>query len=155
MDASKSHTPHLSIFVFSLKLQVLISEASVRVFSSTPPGLLYAILKHMVDRYNIYYAYVPTKLNQRIHRAAISQVILAPVLCMFWLLFFSMLRLGITSIFLSCCSTCNCHRIPSLLPSNCKMHFALSPHRSNASHHPLHIGVPALLYCLLPLPLVP
>uniref|UniRef100_A0A671UL01 Transmembrane protein 63C n=1 Tax=Sparus aurata TaxID=8175 RepID=A0A671UL01_SPAAU len=60
----------------------------------TPFGLLYAILKHMVDRYNIYYAYVPTKLNQRIHRAAISQVILAPVLCMFWLLFFSMLRLG-------------------------------------------------------------
>lgn len=58
------------------------------------PGLLYAILKHMVDRYNIYYAYVPTKLNQRIHRAAISQVIVAPILCMFWLLFFSVLRLG-------------------------------------------------------------
>lgn len=57
-------------------------------------GLLYVILKHMVDRYNIYYAYVPTKLNQRIHKAAISQVILAPILCMFWLLFFSMLRLG-------------------------------------------------------------
>uniref|UniRef100_A0AAX7U3H0 Transmembrane protein 63C n=1 Tax=Astatotilapia calliptera TaxID=8154 RepID=A0AAX7U3H0_ASTCA len=60
----------------------------------TPFGLLYAILKHMVDRYNIYYAYVPTKLNQRIHRAAISQVIVAPILCMFWLLFFSVLRLG-------------------------------------------------------------
>ncbi|KAI3367746.1 hypothetical protein L3Q82_026590, partial [Scortum barcoo] len=56
--------------------------------------LLYVILKHMVDRYNIYYAYVPTKLNQRIHRAAISQVIVAPILCMFWLLFFSVLRLG-------------------------------------------------------------
>ncbi|XP_053701952.1 calcium permeable stress-gated cation channel 1 [Synchiropus splendidus] len=60
----------------------------------TPFGLLYVILKHMVDRYNIYYAYVPTKLNQRIHRAAISQVILAPILCIFWLLFFSILRLG-------------------------------------------------------------
>uniref|UniRef100_A0A8D2ZQL6 Transmembrane protein 63C n=1 Tax=Scophthalmus maximus TaxID=52904 RepID=A0A8D2ZQL6_SCOMX len=60
----------------------------------TPFGLLYVILKHMVDRYNIYYAYVPTKLNQRIHRAAISQVILAPLLCMFWLLFFSVLKLG-------------------------------------------------------------
>uniref|UniRef100_A0A3P8U6W3 Transmembrane protein 63C n=1 Tax=Amphiprion percula TaxID=161767 RepID=A0A3P8U6W3_AMPPE len=57
------------------------------------PFLLYVILKHMVDRYNIYYAYVPTKLNQRIHRAAISQVIVAPILCMFWLLFFSVLRL--------------------------------------------------------------
>nr|XP_043902947.1 calcium permeable stress-gated cation channel 1 isoform X1 [Solea senegalensis] len=60
----------------------------------TPFGLLYVILKHMVDRYNIYYAYVPTKLNQRIHRAAISQVIMAPLLCMFWLLFFSVLKLG-------------------------------------------------------------
>ncbi|XP_033967946.1 calcium permeable stress-gated cation channel 1 isoform X2 [Pseudochaenichthys georgianus] len=60
----------------------------------TPFGLLYLILKHMVDRYNIYYAYVPTKLSQRIHRAAVSQVVLAPILCMFWLLFFSMLRLG-------------------------------------------------------------
>ncbi|XP_061700561.1 calcium permeable stress-gated cation channel 1 [Syngnathoides biaculeatus] len=61
----------------------------------TPFGLLYVILKHMVDRYNIYYAYVPTKLNQRIHRAAIHQVILAPILCSFWLLFFSVLRLGV------------------------------------------------------------
>ncbi|KAM3870867.1 calcium permeable stress-gated cation channel 1 [Diretmus argenteus] len=59
-----------------------------------PFGLVYVILKHMVDRYNIYYAYVPTKLNQHIHRAAISQVFVAPILCMFWLLFFSVLRLG-------------------------------------------------------------
>uniref|UniRef100_A0A8C7QXR7 Transmembrane protein 63C n=1 Tax=Oncorhynchus mykiss TaxID=8022 RepID=A0A8C7QXR7_ONCMY len=58
-----------------------------------PFGLLYLILKHMVDRYNIYYAYVPTNLNQRIHTAAISQVIVAPILCMFWLLFFSLLSL--------------------------------------------------------------
>lgn len=68
------------------------------VFHCSPPGLLYAILKHMVDRYNVYYAYVPTKLNQRIHRAAISQVIVAPILCMFWLLFFSILRLGTSSL---------------------------------------------------------
>lgn len=57
-------------------------------------GLLYLVLKHMVDRYNIYYAYLPTKLSQRIHSAAISQVVVAPILCMFWLLFFSVLRLG-------------------------------------------------------------
>uniref|UniRef100_A0AAY4AD69 Calcium permeable stress-gated cation channel 1 n=1 Tax=Denticeps clupeoides TaxID=299321 RepID=A0AAY4AD69_9TELE len=59
-----------------------------------PFGLLYLVLKHMVDRYNIYYAYLPTKLNQRIHSAAVSQVVVAPILCMFWLLFFSILRLG-------------------------------------------------------------
>lgn len=69
-----------------------------------PLGLLYVILKHMVDRYNMYYAYVPTKLSQRIHRAAISQVMVAPILCMFWLLFFSVLRLGTSSLpLLSCC----------------------------------------------------
>ncbi|KAL2303826.1 hypothetical protein Nmel_009105 [Mimus melanotis] len=59
-------------------------------------GLLYMLLKHMVDRYNIYYVYIPTKLNQRLHVAAISQVVVAPILCMFWLLFFSVLRLGPT-----------------------------------------------------------
>uniref|UniRef100_A0A8C5EHG6 Calcium permeable stress-gated cation channel 1 n=2 Tax=Gouania willdenowi TaxID=441366 RepID=A0A8C5EHG6_GOUWI len=80
----------------------------------TPFGLLYVILKHMVDRYNIYYAYVPTKLNQRIHRAAISQVIVAPILGLFWLLFFSVLRLGsvhpitlFTFVSLICCIACN------------------------------------------------
>lgn len=52
------------------------------------------LLKHMVDRYNIYYVYIPTKLSQRIHIAAVSQVVAAPILCLFWLLFFSILRLG-------------------------------------------------------------
>uniref|UniRef100_A0A8C5THB8 Transmembrane protein 63C n=1 Tax=Malurus cyaneus samueli TaxID=2593467 RepID=A0A8C5THB8_9PASS len=66
-----------------------------------PFGLLYMLLKHMVDRYNIYYVYIPTKLNQRLHIAAISQVVVAPILCMFWLLFFSVLRLGRESILLS------------------------------------------------------
>ncbi|XP_077179434.1 osmosensitive cation channel TMEM63C isoform X1 [Paroedura picta] len=74
--------------------------AVVMTYSITCPiivpfGLLYMLLKHMVDRYNIYYVYIPTKLNQRIHSAAISQVVVAPILCMFWLLFFSILRLGL------------------------------------------------------------
>ncbi|XP_061467808.1 calcium permeable stress-gated cation channel 1 isoform X2 [Rhineura floridana] len=73
--------------------------AVVMTYSITCPiivpfGLLYMLLKHMVDRYNIYYVYIPTKLNQRIHSAAVSQVVVAPILCMFWLLFFSIIRLG-------------------------------------------------------------
>ncbi|XP_076834531.1 osmosensitive cation channel TMEM63C isoform X2 [Brachyhypopomus gauderio] len=59
-----------------------------------PFGLLYLILKHIVDRYNIYYAYVPTKLSQNVHSAAVKQVLVAPILGLFWLLFFSVLRLG-------------------------------------------------------------
>ncbi|KAK2878578.1 hypothetical protein QQF64_011357 [Cirrhinus molitorella] len=80
-----------------------------------PFGLLYLVLKHMVDRYNIYYAYLPTKLSQRIHSAAISQVVVAPILCMFWLLFFSVLRLGpvqpitlFTFVTLLCCIAFSC-----------------------------------------------
>ncbi|XP_043119583.1 calcium permeable stress-gated cation channel 1 isoform X1 [Puntigrus tetrazona] len=80
-----------------------------------PFGLLYLVLKHMVDRYNIYYAYLPTKLSQRIHSAAVSQVVVAPILCMFWLLFFSVLRLGpvqpislFTFITLLCCIAFSC-----------------------------------------------
>ncbi|CAH2328483.1 calcium permeable stress-gated cation channel 1 [Pelobates cultripes] len=61
-----------------------------------PFGLLYLLLKHMTDRYNIYYAYIPTKLSPHLHTAAAQQLLAAPILCMFWLLFFSLLRLGTT-----------------------------------------------------------
>ncbi|XP_068110593.1 calcium permeable stress-gated cation channel 1 isoform X3 [Hyperolius riggenbachi] len=61
-----------------------------------PFGLLYLLLKHMTDRYNIYYAYIPTKLSPSIHNAAARQLLAAPILCIFWLLFFSVLRLGST-----------------------------------------------------------
>lgn len=108
-----------------------------------PLGLLYVVLKHMVDRYNMYYAYVPTKLSQRIHRAAISQVMVAPVLCMFWLLFFSVLRLGMSSLLLlSCCVFKN-------LCLMCGI-FSRSPHgRAAASHHPVQLRVPAGLDCVV------
>lgn len=51
-------------------------------------------MKHVTDRYNMYYSYAPTKLNEQIHRAAIHQAMFAPLLGLFWMLFFSILRLG-------------------------------------------------------------
>ncbi|KAG8514351.1 Calcium permeable stress-gated cation channel 1 [Galemys pyrenaicus] len=59
-----------------------------------PFGLLYLFMKHMTDRYNMYYSYAPTKLNEQIHMAAVNQAIFAPLLSLFWMLFFSVLRLG-------------------------------------------------------------
>ncbi|CAJ0923973.1 unnamed protein product [Ranitomeya imitator] len=59
-----------------------------------PFGLMYMLLKHLVDRYNLYYAYLPAKLDKKIHSAAVSQVVAAPILCLFWLLFFSTVRTG-------------------------------------------------------------
>lgn len=52
------------------------------------------LLKHLADRYNMYYAYLPTKLDKKIHSGAVNQVVAAPILCLFWLLFFSTLRSG-------------------------------------------------------------
>ena len=55
------------------------------------------LLKHLVDRYNMYYAYLPSKLDKKIHSGAVTQVVAAPILCLFWLLFFSTVRTGETS----------------------------------------------------------
>lgn len=60
-------------------------------------GLMYMVLKHLVDRYNMYYAYLPSKLDKKIHSGAVTQVVAAPILCLFWLLFFSTIRTGETS----------------------------------------------------------
>ncbi|XP_073772167.1 transmembrane protein 63Bb isoform X5 [Danio rerio] len=57
-------------------------------------GLMYMLLKHLVDRYNMYYAYLPSKLDKKIHSGAVNQVVAAPILCLFWLLFFSTVRIG-------------------------------------------------------------
>lgn len=63
--------------------------------SPVPPlGLMYMLLKHLVDRYNMYYAYLPSKLDKKIHSGAVTQVVAAPILCLFWLFFFSTVRTG-------------------------------------------------------------
>ncbi|XP_014661822.1 PREDICTED: CSC1-like protein 2 [Priapulus caudatus] len=59
-----------------------------------PAGLLYLTMKHAVDRYNIYFAYAPSKISRRIHATGISYVVLSVVLLQMSLLFFSMLRIG-------------------------------------------------------------
>lgn len=42
----------------------------------------------------MYYAYLPSKLDKKIHSGAVTQVVAAPILCLFWLLFFSTMRTG-------------------------------------------------------------
>ncbi|CAL8099974.1 unnamed protein product [Orchesella dallaii] len=47
----------------------------------TPFGLVYLLMKHFVDRYNMYFAYAPTKVEKEVHGTAINFVIV----CMFML----------------------------------------------------------------------
>nr|XP_006817068.1 PREDICTED: transmembrane protein 63B-like [Saccoglossus kowalevskii] len=59
-----------------------------------PFGLLYMVLKHMVDRYNIYFAYAPSRIDKGIHNSAVNYVIISAVFLQCSILFFSVIRLG-------------------------------------------------------------
>ncbi|KAM9354320.1 CSC1-like protein 1 [Pholidichthys leucotaenia] len=67
-----------------------------------PFGLLYMILKHLVDRYNLYFSYLPARVDRQVHLEAVNQALAAPIICLIWLYFFSVLRAGFwtpTSLF--------------------------------------------------------
>lgn len=64
----------------------------------TPFGLLYMVLKHLVDRYNIYFVYGPSKISSRIHASAISIVIISITLQQLSFTSLSILRRGFNDI---------------------------------------------------------
>uniref|UniRef100_A0A8C3YTV3 Transmembrane protein 63C n=1 Tax=Catagonus wagneri TaxID=51154 RepID=A0A8C3YTV3_9CETA len=81
-------------YAWMLNVFSVVMAYSITCPIIVPFGLLYLCMKHITDRYNMYYSYAPTKLNEQIHMAAIHQAMFAPVLGLFWMLFFSVLRLG-------------------------------------------------------------
>lgn len=58
----------------------------------TPFGLLYLVMKHGVDRYNLYYAYKRSKINKNIHATAVNCVMASLLLQQLILLFFNVVR---------------------------------------------------------------
>ncbi|KAM3602747.1 uncharacterized protein V6R79_010001 [Siganus canaliculatus] len=67
-----------------------------------PFGLLYMMLKHLVDKHNLYFAYLPARVDRQVHLGAVNQALAAPIICLIWLYFFSVLRTGFmapTSLF--------------------------------------------------------
>jgi len=55
-------------------------------------------LKHLVDRYNIYYVYTPSKINDRIHSTAIMFFHIGILMMQFQVFTFSFLRTGYTNV---------------------------------------------------------
>ena len=49
-------------------------------------------MKHCVDRYNLYFAYKPSKINKNIHATAVNSVIVSLLIQQLILLFFNILR---------------------------------------------------------------
>uniref|UniRef100_A0A8C2ZAJ2 Transmembrane protein 63A n=1 Tax=Cyclopterus lumpus TaxID=8103 RepID=A0A8C2ZAJ2_CYCLU len=67
-----------------------------------PFGLLYMMLKHLVDKHNMYFAYLPARLDRQVHLEAVNQALAAPIICLIWLYFFSVFKEGFltaTSLF--------------------------------------------------------
>lgn len=91
-----------SMYAWMLCVFTVVMAYSITCPIIVPFGLIYLLMKHTVDRHNLYYAYLPAKLEKQIHFAAMNQALTAPILCLFWQLFFSVLKLGLraaTTIF--------------------------------------------------------
>lgn len=82
---------------------MLLIFAVTVMYSLTTPlivpfGLIYMCLKHCVDRYNIFFAYGPSKISKKIHGTAINFVVASILLLQLLLLSFTILRLGLHTI---------------------------------------------------------
>lgn len=61
-------------------------------------GLVYMVIKHFIDRYNIYYVYNPSKINSKIHSTAIIFVHIAFLMMQFQLLILTSVKAGYTPV---------------------------------------------------------
>ncbi|XP_034018309.1 CSC1-like protein 1 [Thalassophryne amazonica] len=91
-----------AMYGWSLCVFTVIMAYSIICPIIVPFGLLYIILKHLVDKHNLYFAYLPARLDRQVHLGAVNQAMAAPIICLIWLYFFSVLRTGFrapTSLF--------------------------------------------------------
>ena len=70
----------------------IVDQYSVICPLITPFGLFYMIMKHGVDRYNIYFAYKRSKINKNIHGCAVNCVCISLLIQQLMLLFFNTIR---------------------------------------------------------------
>ncbi|KAM6992399.1 CSC1-like protein 1 [Tautogolabrus adspersus] len=81
-----------AMYGWSLCVFTVIMAYSITCPIIVPFGLLYMMLKHLVDKHNMYFAYLPARLDRQVHLAAVNQALAAPIICLIWLYFFSVLR---------------------------------------------------------------
>ncbi|XP_048841904.1 CSC1-like protein 1 [Brienomyrus brachyistius] len=91
-----------AMYGWMLCIFTVIMAYSITCPLIVPFGLLYMFLKYLVDKHNLYFAYLPACLDRRVHMAAVNQALAAPIICLLWLYFFSVIRAGFmayTSLF--------------------------------------------------------
>lgn len=79
---------------FSLLSNSLLTFRFLIASFLTVSGLIYMVLKYLVDRYNLCFVYLSARLDRQVHLEAVNQALGAPIICLIWLYFFSVLRMG-------------------------------------------------------------
>ncbi|XP_051747152.1 CSC1-like protein 1 isoform X2 [Ctenopharyngodon idella] len=123
-----------AMYGWTLCVFTVIMAYSITCPVIVPFGLLYLMLKHLVDKHNLYFAYLPARLDRQVHLGAVNQALAAPIICLMWLYFFSVLRTGFmadTSLFTL---VVLCVTIFICIGYTCFGHFKyLSPHNYKLS----------------------
>uniref|UniRef100_A0A8C2B882 Transmembrane protein 63A n=1 Tax=Cyprinus carpio TaxID=7962 RepID=A0A8C2B882_CYPCA len=123
-----------AMYGWTLCVFTVIMAYSITCPVIVPFGLLYLLLKHLVDKHNLYFAYLPARLDRQVHLGAVNQALAAPIICLMWLYFFSVIRTGFmtaTSLFTL---VVLCVTIFICISYTCFGHFKyLSPHNYNVS----------------------
>ncbi|XP_063079482.1 CSC1-like protein 1 [Engraulis encrasicolus] len=118
-----------AMYGWSLCVFTVIMAYSITCPVIVPFGLLYLFLKHLVDKHNLFFAFLPARLERQVHFGAVNQALAAPIICLFWLYFYSVLRTGFmaqTSLFTL---VVICITIFICIAYSCFGHFKyLSPH---------------------------
>ncbi|XP_067941710.1 calcium permeable stress-gated cation channel 1-like [Watersipora subatra] len=73
--------------IFTVVMAYSVISPLVTIF-----GLVYLIGKYYMDRYNLYYAYKPSKINHHIHTSAINFVIISLIILQFVMLFYNTIQ---------------------------------------------------------------
>ncbi|XP_056261070.1 CSC1-like protein 1 isoform X2 [Seriola aureovittata] len=118
-----------AMYGWTLCVFTVIMAYSIVCPMIVPFGLLYMLLKHLVDKHNMYFAYLPARIDRQVHLGAVNQALAAPIICLIWLYFFSVLRTGFmtsTSLFTL---VVLCITVFICISATCFGHFKyLSPH---------------------------
>ncbi|XP_029106927.1 CSC1-like protein 1 isoform X2 [Scleropages formosus] len=123
-----------AMYGWTLCVFTVIMAYSITCPVIVPFGILYMMLKHLVDKHNLFFAYLPACLDRQVHMGAVTQAWTAPILCLLWLYFFSVIRTGFkaeTSLFTF---VVLCVTVGVSIAYSCFGHFKyLSPHSYNDS----------------------
>uniref|UniRef100_A0A8C2BZ81 Transmembrane protein 63A n=1 Tax=Cyprinus carpio TaxID=7962 RepID=A0A8C2BZ81_CYPCA len=123
-----------AMYGWTLCVFTVIMAYSITCPVIVPFGLLYLLLKHLVDKHNLYFAYLPARLDRQVHLGAVNQALAAPIICLMWLYFFSVIRTGFKAATSMFTLVVLCVTIFICLSYTCFGHFKyLSPHNYNVS----------------------